>query len=601
MTAPVVRRQKPSIRVTLDPRGDNGLALAPHPATTEVPLDRIAHRIATHPLLLVLAASALGPTPGAQERLHGFFGSESHSNFGWSARHAGDVDADGFDDVVVAVPWKDDGSGFHGWAEVYSGRDGTRLFVLQDAADGDFFGYEAAGAGDVNGDGYADLIVGAHGEDTGGVEAGAAYVFSGKDGTKLHELFGDGDSDWFGYSVAGAGDVNGDGFDDVVVGAPEYVPFGANGPGYARVFSGKTGALLRDYPGDTWKDIHGISVAGAGDVDGDGYDEIVVGAMNAGQGMSTSLGRARVYSGRTGAALFEWFGESLSGFGLSVDGAGDVTGDGVPDVIVGAPQNSPPEGVGYADVYSGSDGSLVARHFGDQVGFWFGWSVSGAGDVDGDGYGDYFVGAPLAHGEVADSGFAKLFSGQTLSQSYVFKGEAPHTYYGFAVDGGGDVNGDGAPDPVVASWGWHGPVEYSGGAFVYSGFGPARTFGEGCHGADVGWLGAPVLGTHDFTVTYGGGPAGAAAVVLLGASGDAWGSTPLPLDLAALGAPGCTLLVSPDLLVPYATGAKGTLELPLPLPAGLPKQAYFAQVTVLAPQANPLGVVVSDGLEFTVE
>jgi len=232
-----------------------------------------------------------------------------------------------------------------GWNMAVPG-DPSILIAPTGAAASDLFGFSVAGAGDVNGDGFADLIVGAFANDAGGANAGRAYVYYGGpagDATADLTLTGAAAGDEIGVSVAGAGDVNGDGFADLIVGA---LGNNAGGPiaGRAYVYYGGPAAdavadltLTRAAAGDNF----GQSVAGAGDVNGDGFADLIVGANNdAGGG---NAGRAYVYYGGpaadaiadltlTGAAAFD-------NFGVSVAGTGDVNGDGFADLIVGAPYN----------------------------------------------------------------------------------------------------------------------------------------------------------------------------------------------------------------------------------------------------------------------
>ena len=177
---------------------------------------------------------------------------------------------------------------------MFSGVDGAILYTLNGDSAFVHFGYSVSGAGDVNNDGYADLIVGAPNDYKTASDSGSARVFSGWDGTILYTFNGDSAYDHLGYSVSGAGDVDGDGFADLIVGAYADDNNG-NLSGSARVFSGEDGTILYTFNGDSAQDYFGWSVSGAGDVNNDGYADIIVGAyLDDNNGLQT--GSARVIS-----------------------------------------------------------------------------------------------------------------------------------------------------------------------------------------------------------------------------------------------------------------------------------------------------------------
>ena len=296
---------------------------------------------------------------------------------------AGDVNGDGKTDFIVGASGADPGGrSAAGSAYVYSGADGSLLYQRDGGAAGDNFGYSVSTAGDVNGDGKADFIVGAHSADPGGRgSAGSAYVYSGADGSLLYQRDGGSAGDEFGYSVSTAGDVNGDGKADFIVGGLYADPSGRADAGSAYVYSGADGSLLYQKDGGAASDRLGVSVSTAGDVNGDGKTDFIVGAHAADPGGRSAAGSAYVYSGAGGVLFYQRDGGAAGDqFGYSVSAAGDVNGDGKADFIVGATRADPGDraDAGSAYVYSGAEGSILHQRDGETAGDQFGTSVGGA-------------------------------------------------------------------------------------------------------------------------------------------------------------------------------------------------------------------------------
>jgi hypothetical protein len=378
--------------------------------------------------------------PQGQHHLYTFRGDAVGDVFGVSVAFAGDIDADGLDDVVVGAhqKWRTATSlNGAGYVRVFSGRQGRLLHEWRGRTQSGMFGCSVAAAGDVDRDGRPDVIVG---EILPGTP-GAATVFSGRTGAVLLALAGRSGERGFGTAVAGAGDVDRDGQADVLVGIPQWVTPGAGDQ--AVVFSGRDGRELYRVSGVQTGDGFGNAVAGVGDADRDGWPDFAVASARDG----ARIGYVVVHSGRDGHVLHTLYGQSpWDGFGTALRGAGDVDLDGHADVIVGAPPLS--GGAGYVKVFSGRDGRVLRTLLGGVAGDWYGIAVDRAGDVDGDGYPDLLVGM------TPESGVGErvvIHSGRDGRLLLTLQGTAPHDHFGWSLAGGGNVDGDGAPDLVVGA------------------------------------------------------------------------------------------------------------------------------------------------------
>jgi hypothetical protein len=397
-------------------------------------------------------------------------GATEGDSLGFRLSADGDVNGDGFDDILAGAP----GAGAGGEAYVFSGADGSLLVRLSGEAAGDMFGFAVAIVRDLNGDGRADLLVGAPRNNSVALYGGKAYGFFGPGGpypatipaSSADFVFaGSALADFVGTAVASIGDVDGDTTADLAVGAAPLT--GVIAPGVVRVYSGRTRAELYSVSGEVAADWFGYAVAGIDDVDDDGRPDFVVGAPKCYLN-GAEAGRAYVFSGADGAPLDTLVADTVRGlFGHSVAGLGDVDQDGYGDFIVGAPSDRTYDFMGgRALVYSGKDRSLLYTFWGHTDGDGTGAAVGPAGDFDLDSVPDILVGS-FAKGYFG-RGRVEVYSGKDGSILYTFLGDEAHGGFGSALSGTGDLDGDGSPDLVVGACFEDDPVTDAGELFVFA-------------------------------------------------------------------------------------------------------------------------------------
>lgn len=400
------------------------------------------------------------PAP-AEPRIEGFGA--------WVAA-VSDVDANGELDLVVAAPFTNGLAYLSGSAFLVLSTGVIRGTVStpQPRREGRF-GSAAAFLGDLNGDNRRDAVIGAPGEsqfpgpvsEPGG--DGRAYLVAGGSGVVLFELVSPTPAarrGRFGASVAGPGDLTGDGVPDAVVSAP-YEDGGAFQSGKAYVFSGADGALAQTLVSPTPRDNgqFGWRLEPVGDLDGDSVRDLLIAAP--GEATPTGLpGRVHVFSGATGTWLraFDTTDpRSIQRFGDALADIGDADGDGVPDVAVGAP-NAGTNGT--VTVFSGATGAIllsIAPALDRPIDAQFGSAVAPVADIDGDGVPDLLVGSPFEHtgGTTGErNGRVHLYSGATGAELLVFTTPNPSVYFygqfGRSV-AWADIDQDGTPDPIIGA------------------------------------------------------------------------------------------------------------------------------------------------------
>ncbi len=455
------------------------------------------------------------------------YGRTDEDHMGFRVAHVGDVNGDGLDDVLTSAPFINASGVDTGRVYVIFGNEhpdaispegavnGDNGFVIQGSTPNERIGQLVDGAGDVNGDGLADIVFCDQQftpDPQNLISAGRCYVVLGKTTGEpiTTEQLAEGDGgfvidgaeqlDRIGYSVAGAGDVNGDGFDDLLIGAPfatydydtfrngaVYLVYGGAGLGsmsLAAVENGEGGRVYRPTEDNTRL---GFSVAGLGDVDGDEVDDFAIGALGNGWDYNNPLplGRVHVYSGDSPAPAFSIVGwDEEDTVGGRIAAAGDVNGDELADILVGAPGARQDDlwGVGRAFVVFGKQGAddvmLSAVAQGEGGGFrialetpiesWnIGDALAGVGDINSDGFDDIGLGVKRAPGgfdyyEPApgrayviygkdDAAAVMLEDADEGVGGFAFEGLSAGGDVGASMAGVGDVNGDRVADFLLAA------------------------------------------------------------------------------------------------------------------------------------------------------
>jgi hypothetical protein len=344
-----------------------------------------------------------------------------NDQFGWIAR------AINATDFVTSAPTRNNGAGA---VYVYSAKTGKMLWRVDGEPGARLgIGIESAGGGNV--------IASAPG-------AGKAYILSGRDGKKLVEMTAEDKGDAFGRHVASVGDVDHDGVDDVIIGAPN----NAKGRGAAYIYSGRDGKLLLKLTGESENDNFGAAVSGHTDKTG---TLLLVGAPGAGAG---HRGKTYVYKSLDPKPAFTFdaaeSGQALGAMFVSVPG--DLDGDGFPDVFASDfSDGGKAPGAGRVYLYSGRTGAELFTLSGDAPGEGFGTSESVAGDVDGDGHADLIVGSWQYGAEAIGAGRARLYSGKDGSLIRTYTCKIPGDTFGFDAVGMGDLDGDGDVDFLITS------------------------------------------------------------------------------------------------------------------------------------------------------
>lgn len=347
--------------------------------------------------LCIALAAAVSVDGSAQTLLRVRDGTSYSFQAGWALSRAGDINGDSVPDVIIGCH---DPLLGNGTVQIINPLTGAVLRLVIGEGLGHTFGYSVAGGRDVDGDNVPDYIVGAPAYDATGQSSfdnrGKAYVYSGLNGSLLHSVIGSAASDTAGTAVALVGDLNGDGRSEFAVGAPAAANGSLFQAGRVTVHSSQNGAVMFTLLGQTGSEKFGTWISALGDVNNDGTNDFLVGAPFYTAGLITGAGRVDVRSGVDGSVIYSLAGlENSEHLGTTVAGIEDINSDGVVDYVVGAPDyDGGIQDSGRARAYSGTNGAFLWQVQGPLVYMKAGLGLDSVPDLTGDGIDDVLVGMP---------------------------------------------------------------------------------------------------------------------------------------------------------------------------------------------------------------
>ncbi len=404
------------------------------------------------PACLLMAA----PTAFGQSLLLDLVGNDALDQYGTSSIAIDDINGDGVPDLAIGAPTA--GLGGEVYVTSGADGALIRTLVapgqLQPPDSETYYGFCLSALGDQDGDGIGEIAIGIPGQQLfTGERNGAVQVVSGATGAAILLAVGVNSGASFGAGIANGGDVDGDGFDDLWVGAPNAFIQGQR-RGIATLLSVATASYLQTISGPSDRSSFGDTIAVLPDVDGDGEDDLVVTAPGDSDPGGLTAGSVSTFSGATGALLFRIYGTTTTRFSnVHVAAVPDTNGDGISDIAIGARRGFVAGSEnGIVRLISGSDGSLIRNVLGQNAGAEFGHFVAGIDDLDGDGAGELLVGEPFFGGGLTSIGAFHVISGGTGQTLHRRTGNEPGAFLGLRVANLGDLDGDGTPEYAASSY-----------------------------------------------------------------------------------------------------------------------------------------------------
>jgi len=399
---------------------------------------------------LTLSPLGAAQVGGVGDLQHRHKGDAYKDSFGQSCAFLGDVNGDGLADYAVGADEYDSlGITNTGLVRVFSGADGSVIHEIFGSERIELLGRYLGLAGDVNADGTFDFLVAAYGKQR-------VDVYSGIDATKLLEIASPFSGVGFGISLQRLGDINLDGHDDFVIGSPDVATALGIQTGVASIYSGADGSELLRIEGLIAQGKLGGNIRAFPDYDGDQLPDLLIASIVEDVPGYPRAGAVRIFSSASGAVLFEFFHEApLIGIGTALAVLPDFDGDGTSDFFAASTRDGP-TGIstgGFGYIVDGMNGDILHRFVGDQFAQQFGASACQTGDLTGDGVPDFAVGSREGSidGEFDRAGFVDLYCGRTARLIHRVGAEANYAYLGAALDGGMDVDGDGIPEILACA------------------------------------------------------------------------------------------------------------------------------------------------------
>ncbi len=405
-----------------------------------------------------LNSPAAAQNPGQWSKFRAHVAPDTWSRFGETCCSVGDVNGDGTADYLVGALNASDLSGqLTGAVHLYSGADGSLIRNHYGTEASSLMGFDLAAMGDLNGDGIDDYAVSESCyPDLHGLDLAYVYVYSGADGSVIHSWNYDGYGTDYGDQIENIGDWTGDGINDIAIAAPGAGTKGLGNTGIIFLHSGADGSLIRTIEGNATEFAFGQTLHAPGDVDGDGYNDLLVKCIRL-QGYFIK-GRVLLFSGRTQQRIatidspHHHHGGSNS-FGSAMVAVGEWTGDQSLEIAISDPltDGNGGEACGVIWVFNGSSGEIVHEIHGHATHRWLGLPLAAVGDINGDGFRDFGAGQYGSGGGINSMGAAMFISGADGAIVKRLSSDVKHGRFGRSIADATDLDGDGRDEVLIGA------------------------------------------------------------------------------------------------------------------------------------------------------